>query len=191
MADNVGRYVRFITSIDGLDDIKRLLAHAERRMLDMSPVLRGEVNDITQGWLKRVFDSEGAAAGQKWKPLTFDSRKAKAKSGFPDQKIMQRSLRGMLSLTQPTADAIIRVHKRSYERGTALAYMYLQNAGYTVSRWGSQNIGPIEVPARRWMPKTLSEQTRQRYVDAIAKHILVSGGRGFKVSMSTGEQRFD
>lgn len=192
MADiSIGRHVHFITKVDGLNDIRRMLAHAERRAIDLSPVLRNEVNEITQNYLEQVFKTDGGAAGAKWAPLEFSTRKWKSKHGFTHGKILRRTFEGMYSLIDENENSIIKVRKRTYERGTNLQYMNLQNTGYTLRRWGKQKINDIRVPARPWMPSRMPQRVVNEYMEAISNYIVSAGGRGFSLRTSDGVRSFD
>lgn len=186
-----GRHVRFITKAEGLEDIRRMLAHAERRALDLSPVLAGDVNDLTQQFFKTVFESEGAVLGKKWASLTLDTRIRKAKRGYADTKILQMTGAGAASLVSETGDSLVVVRKHAYERSTRIGYMHAHQTGYVVERWGHQVLDPPrEVPARPWMPKRLPDSLVKKYANAIAAHIIEIGGRSFSIRTPSGTQNF-
>lgn len=182
-----------MSRVEGADLVKSLLAHAEHRVLDLSPVLRTDVNEITELFIDKIFRTKGGAIGERWQKKSIDTLYNYKRHGHGGRDHpLKRSEEGFMSLIdQDHPAAVLVVRKRYYERGTSLDYMYAHLDGYTVERWGKNTFkSPKRVPARRWLPKTLPQSVLDEYVEAISNYIIEAGGRGFSIRTSSGKQSF-
>lgn len=184
--------VRFSFRIQDQESIARLLNHAKSRAMDLSPVLSGDVNTLTENFFRKIFESEGREIlGSRWEKVTLDTKLQKVRRGFVNKKILEQSGRGRESLYEETPDSIVKVTKRTYERSTRVHYMHLHQRGYTVTRWGNVVFKePKVVPARPWMPRKFPESLIKKFENAIAAHIIDTGGRSFSVKTPSGTQSF-
>lgn len=69
---------------------ERLLARVRARAADLRPVFEGPITNRVHAMFGKIFDSEGAYIGNKWKPLSLYTLREKAKIGRAHMGILRR-----------------------------------------------------------------------------------------------------
>lgn len=148
-----------IITVEGAEQISFAIDTLSEKVSDLTPVWRDIAKDLME-WEAEIFESQGAAIGRSWAPLSPKTIRQKQRKGYPLAPLI-RTGRLKASLTQEGAeDMILIIEPTSLTFGSAR----------TVER-GDWFLAPIHhfgapsrnIPARALMPD--ESQIGQRFRD--------------------------
>lgn len=122
------------------EEAERRLDLLQERIRDLRPVFLESVIPILLDMEVNLFESEGVIATPPWSPLSAFTLMEKAKAGFGDMPIMQRTMRLYDSLTGLTPDTHLRVLAQEMTWGTTVPYAE------------KHQVGELPLPVRQVIP---------------------------------------
>lgn len=119
---------RLKISVDGVDEVNRMLSRYDAQFEDLSPVWPA-VRDEFRAIEIEQFESEGAAGRQgKWKPLS-DPYRIKKIEQYGEKPILQASGELIESLTGDSPHSVYRPSPKAVELGSSLPRALLHQRG--------------------------------------------------------------
>lgn len=158
----------------------RELEQVAGRLKDASPVLTGAVDRIVLGFLRRQFETEGAAGGTPWAPLSSVTLALKGRYRRARMGVLRFTNRLMGSLTKRgSPDQLFQVTGQQYSRGTRVPYAVFHQSGYiTGSIFGRPRKRPVQVPARPMVPPDGLPPAELAQVRAALERYYTTGDAG-------------
>lgn len=163
----------------GLDAAELEAATAEMagRLADFTPYWEVVASPMIAGWFLRTWETEGAAIGSPWAPLTETTLELKGRRGRAGMGILRDSDRLMHSLTvRGDADQLRSVQPQSLFYGTAASsngapYPYYLQHGWTMHSIFGHEVEPRDVPARPFVPDALPDAWRYALTSTMQDYV--------------------
>ncbi|MCS7187448.1 MAG: phage virion morphogenesis protein [Armatimonadota bacterium] len=148
-----------IINIEGDQQVSFTIDTLSEKVFDLTPVWEKIAKDLIE-WESEIFETEGAAIGRKWAPLSPKTIKQKQRKGYPLKPLI-RTGRLMASLTQAGhSDMVLIIDNFSLTFGSA---RLVERGDWFLAPIHHYGAPSRNIPARALMPD--ESQVSQRFRD--------------------------
>jgi hypothetical protein len=130
---------------------------------DLTPVFRGPIDASVTDFFKRQFDSQGEHGGQRWKPLSPRTVRAKRKRG--------RGRAGPATILQDTRELWASFTKSGHPKGIRIIQPQRYERGSSLKKALYAQAGAGGAPAREIVPSAFPEPIVRSWAGMIEQYV--------------------
>jgi len=144
-------------------DAEALVSLSEREvqaLADLTPFWESEADPLVRGWFRQMFETEGAAGGERWAPLSPATQKLKeadGRGGMPLLRWTDTMYRSLVNRADPNQRKA--VSPTAFFLGTGAThdgfpYPLMHQRGWTMHNFYRTAVAPRSVLPRRLVLKS-------------------------------------